>query len=109
MKSNESVAYLKGVFEGLGMDSSSAEGKLFVALMDTVQTLSEEVADLQARLQDLGEYVEELDEDLAYVEEDLYDIDDEDEDYDDEDDEDDLDFSKLFDSLISDDSLDDED
>ena len=86
MKSNESVAYLKGVFEGLGMDSSSAEGKLFVALMDTVQTLSEEVADLQARLQDLGEYVEELDEDLAYVEEDLYDIDDEDEDYDDEDD-----------------------
>ena len=89
MKSNESVAYLKGVFEGLGMDSNSPEGKLFVALMDTVQKLSEEVADLEARLVDLGEYVEELDEDLAYVEEDLYDFEDEDEDDDDFDEEDD--------------------
>lgn len=87
MKSNESVAYLKGIFEGLGMDVATPEGKLFVALMDTVQTLSNEVADLQAKLQDLGEYVEELDEDLAYVEEDIYDTDDDDDDdFDDEED-----------------------
>lgn len=86
MKSNESAAYLKGMFEGLGMDKNSPEGKLFAALLDAVETLSNEVIELQAKVQDLGEYVEELDDDLAAVEEDLYD--DEDDDFDDDDDDD---------------------
>ena len=46
MKSNESVAYLKGIFEGLSIDKTTPEGKLFVALMDTVDTLAHEVAEL---------------------------------------------------------------
>ena len=84
MKSNESVAYLKGIFEGLSIDKTTPEGKLFVALMDTVDTLAHEVAELQEKVKDLGEYIEEIDDDLAIVEDELYEEEFEEDDFDDE-------------------------
>ena len=88
MKSTESTAFLKGLLEGLSgeIDRSTAQGKLFVAILDAVDTLAKENEELSKRISDLGEYVEEMDDDLSAVEEDLYGAEDDEEDDDDEED-----------------------
>lgn len=65
MKFNEKAAYIKGLAEGLELDTSSAEGKVILALVDLVGEMSNE-------LQRLNDYCEELDECLGEVEEELW-------------------------------------
>lgn len=91
MELNETAAYLKGLAEGLDLDTSKPEGKLIDKLLALVSDMADSIVALESECADLREYVEELDDDLASVEDDVYgDADDEDseEDEDDEDDED---------------------
>lgn len=105
MSLTEKTAYLKGLAEGLEYDKTTKEGKLLAALIDLVDEMAKEIADVQSDIEEIDEdldylndYVEELDDDLEAVEDfldeeceedededDDFDWDDEDEDYADED------------------------
>ena len=86
----EKVAYLKGLAEGLNIDTEkSKEGKLISMMMDILQDVALELEDLQTEQAELGEEIDAVSDDLSDVESLLFDEDDED--FDDEDDEDDED------------------
>lgn len=82
----EKVAYLKGLMEGLELDSSSKEGKLFKAIIETMDEMAEAIEILEENQNELDEYVDTMDQDLARLEDDVYEDEDEDYDYEDEDD-----------------------
>lgn len=88
MTVTERVAYLKGLAEGLNIDSSTKEGKLLNAIVDVLDDISFELADTQEIVGELSDQIDMIDEDLESVEDYLYDEDDEDDD--DEDDDEDI-------------------
>jgi len=79
MTTNEKVAYLKGLMEGMKVDDSTNEGKLFALIADILNELSQDLADLQDCTAELSEQVDAVDEDLNSLEEDFYEEWDEDE------------------------------
>ena len=85
----EKVAYLKGLAEGLNIDTeTSKEGKLISMMMDILQDIALELEDLQTEQNELGEEIDAISDDLSDVEEYLYDDEDDDEEeYDEDDDE----------------------
>lgn len=72
MSVSEKVAYLRGLMEGLDIDEEKKEGKLFAAVVDTLDEIASSLSDLEEDTVDLGDYVEELDEDLGTLEEFVY-------------------------------------
>ncbi len=88
-KLSKKVAYLKGLAEGLGVSSDDAQGKLMLALIQTLEAVAEENEALNERIEELAEYVDEIDSDVGAIEGVLFDAaDDEDDEYFDDDDED---------------------
>lgn len=84
----EKVAYMKGLAEGLGLDTKSKEGKLFSVMMDILDDISLELADIREEQEELEEGLDAVSDDLNDVESYLYeDEDDEDEDDEEDDDE----------------------
>ena len=82
MTISEKVAYLKGLAEGLDLDTTkSKEGKLISVMIGIMEELAMSVEDLEENALNLGEEIDVLSDDLADVEEVVYD---EDEDYDDD-------------------------
>ena len=73
MTLTEKAAYIKGLAEGLNLNTESAEGKLINALIDMVTELAAAQNDTDEDLEYLNDYIEEIDEDLGAVEEYLYD------------------------------------
>ena len=73
MTITEKVAYLRGLAEGMKLDSSTNEGKLTLAIIDTLDDIA------------LTAQVDEIDDDLGELEDEVYSdgCDDEDEDFDD--------------------------
>ena len=84
MEISEKVAYLKGLAEGLNLDTDSKEGKLFAAIIDVLDSMVDEIADMQDEMVDIEDGLDAVSDDLSEVEESLYELDDEDE-WDDED------------------------
>ena len=74
MEISEKVAYLKGLAEGLALDTESKEGKLIAAIIDVLDDMS-------------GKF-EDLEDDLCEVEEALYELEDDDDEYDEDEDDD---------------------
>ena len=85
---SEKIAYLKGLMEGMNVDTESNEGKLFAAVVDVLDEIALEVEDLTDEVMELGDGLDVISDDLSDVEDIVYD-DDDDDDEDDEDDEDD--------------------
>ena len=81
----ESVAYLKGLAEGMDIKENSKEGKLLLGILDTLEEIVASMEELQEEQDDLAEYVEALDDDLAEVEESVMEDDDLEDDLEDED------------------------
>ena len=69
---SEKVAYLKGLAEGMKLDESTNEGKLLMAIIDVLDDMAEEFADVEDEIVDLEEflYEESDDEDEEYDEDD---------------------------------------
>ena len=96
MNINEKAAYLKGLYEGFGLEGSSKEAKMIAEMLDLVSKMADEITALTNENAELREYIEEIDEDLGAIEEihyfsadedeDDYDDLNDDEDYEDEDD-----------------------
>lgn len=72
------VSYIKGLAEGMKLDTATNEGKLISKLLDVMAEMAEENAALRKDLDELNEYVESIDEDLASMEEALFGNEDED-------------------------------
>lgn len=92
MTTSEKVAYLKGLAEGLELDTATKEGKILSVIMDILEDVALDIEDIENNAADLGEVVNQISDDLADVENLVYDEDgddDEDEDDGDWDDEDD--------------------
>ena len=77
MTLTEKTAYLKGLLEGLNLKKDSDEGKLFNAIIDTLDDLAMSVSDMDDELDVINEELDAIGEELTDVEEDLYGEDDE--------------------------------
>ena len=83
MTISEKVAYLKGLAEGLDLDTQkSKEGKLISVMIGILEEVALSIEDLDENALALGEEIDALSDDLADVESIVYD-EDEDEDEDD--------------------------
>lgn len=83
MTITEKVAYIKGMFDGMALDTeASKEAKLIGAIIDVLEEVSLSIEDLEDEVDLLSEGLDVVSEDLEEVEELLYDEDDEE--YDDE-------------------------
>lgn len=80
MTITEKVAYLRGLSEGMKIDETTNEGRLFKAIIDVLDDMAFSIADVEDGLDEVGEQLEAIDEDLGNLEEDFYGDDEEDED-----------------------------
>ena len=83
----EKVAYLKGLAEGMELDTEKKEGKLLAAIIDVLENVALELEDLWDEQVELADGLDAVSDDLEDVEDVLFDDEDED-DYEDEDEED---------------------
>ena len=84
MTVSEKVAYLKGLAEGLNIDTDkSKEGKLITVIIGILEEIGMSIEDLEENNQALGETIDALSDDLADVESVVYEESDDDEDEDD--------------------------
>ena len=74
----EKIAYIKGLAEGLDLDTTTKEGKILNAIIDLLGDITEEICDIEEGCDELCEQIDAVDEDLASLEEIIYE-DDEDE------------------------------
>ena len=72
MNVSEKAAFIKGLIEGLDIDTKKGEGKVISAMADLLEDLALTIQDLEDENATLREYIEEIDEDLGAVEEDFY-------------------------------------
>ena len=77
----EKIAYIKGLAEGLGLDTETKEGKILSAIIDLLGDITEEICDIEDACDDMSEQIDAVDEDLSTVEDIIY-GDDEDDDCD---------------------------
>lgn len=79
MTISEKVAYLKGLAEGLAIDTEqSKEGKLISVMIGILEEIGLSIEDLEENTAALGEEIDAISDDLSDVEEIVYDDDDED-------------------------------
>ena len=89
MTISEKSAYLKGLMDGLNLDTEKAEGKLISAIVDLLGDVTKKVTDIEDTTIAISDELDEIEEDLDAIEDYILDEED-DEDY--EDDWDDEDF-----------------
>lgn len=81
MTISEKVAYLKGLAEGLDLDTQkSKEGKLISVMIGILEEVGLALEDLEENSLALGEEIDVLSDDLADVEDVVFDDDDDDDD-----------------------------
>ena len=87
MTISEKAAYLKGLMDGLNLDTEKAEGKMIAAIVDLLGDVTKRLTDVEETTIAISDELDEIEEDLDAIED--YILDEEDEDYDDYDDFDD--------------------
>ena len=100
MTISEKAAYLKGLMDGLKLDTEAAEGKMISAIVDLLGDMAKKVTDIEDTTIAISDELDEIEEDLDAIEDFIMDEDDEDyEEYDDDDDdfEDEDDYEEGFD------------
>ena len=90
MTINEKAAYLKGLMEGLQLDTEKAEGKMIAAIVDLLGDVTKKLTNVEDTTIAISDELDEIEEDLDAIEDFIMDADDDDYD-DDEDDFDDYD------------------
>ena len=95
MTINEKAAYLKGLMEGLQLDTEKAEGKMIAAIVDLLGDVTKKLTNVEDTTIAISDELDEIEEDLDAIEdfimdedEDDYEDDDYEDDFDDYDDED---------------------
>ena len=80
MEITEKVAYLKGLAEGMELDTEKKEGKLLAAIIDVLDDIALEIADMKADQAELYDGLDAVSDDLEDVEDVVFGEEDEDED-----------------------------
>ena len=88
----EKIAYLKGLAEGMELDTEKKEGKLLSAIIDVLDDIALELEDMQDFEEELADGLDAVSDDLEDVEDVVFDDDDDD---DDEDDDDEYEYDEL--------------
>ena len=89
MTISEKSAYLKGLMDGLKLDTETNEGKMIAAIVDLLGDMSKRMVDIEDTTIAISDELDEIEEDLDAIEDFIMDEDDEDdwdEDYEDDDD-----------------------
>ena len=79
MELKEKVAYIKGMMEGMEFDTATKEGKLLAAIIDVLDDIALEIADMKADQEELYDGLDAVSDDLEDVEDAVFGEDDEDE------------------------------
>ena len=87
MTLSEKSAYLKGLMEGMKLDTESNEGKLISEIISMLQDVAENVSDLEEVVDCISDELDCIEEDLDNIDD--YLMDDDDDEYDDYDEDDD--------------------
>ena len=90
MEITEKVAYLKGLAEGMELDTDKKVGKLLSAIIDVLDDMALEIEDLKDGQEELGDGLDAVSDDLEDVEDVVFGEDDED-----DEDEDDYEYDEL--------------
>ncbi len=75
METTESLGYLKGLLDGMDLDDSKKETKIYKAVISVLENLCEDVNDITEGMELLADQIDAVDEDLADVEDYVYDDD----------------------------------
>ena len=88
MTISEKSAYLKGLLDGLDLDTKSNEGKMIAAMVDLLGDMAKRVTEIEETTIAISDELDEIEEDLDAIEDFIMDEDDEydwDDDYEDDD------------------------
>ncbi len=85
MTISEKAAYLKGLMDGLKLDTDKAEGKMIAAIVDLLGDVTKRIADIEETTIAISDELDEIEEDLDAIEDYILDEDEDDEDEEDED------------------------
>ena len=93
MTISEKAAYLKGMMDGMALNTDTNEGKMIAAIVDLLGDMGKRITDIEDTTIAISDELDEIEEDLDAIEdfimdEEDYDDEDFDDDFDDEDDED---------------------
>ena len=92
MTISEKAAYLKGLMDGLQLDTEKAEGKMIAAIVELMGDVTKRLTDIEETTIAISDELDEIEEDLDAIEDYILDEDeDDDEDWDDDDDDYDFD------------------
>ena len=92
MTISEKSAYLKGLMDGLSLNTETDEGKMISAIVDLLGDMAKRITDIEETTIAISDELDEIEEDLDAIEDFIMEFEeDEDEDYDDDDYEDDFD------------------
>ena len=102
MTISEKAAYLKGLMDGLKLDTEKPEGQMISAIVDLLGDVTRRLADVEETTINICDELDEIEEDLDAIEDFIMDDEDEDDDwdadYEDDDDwDDDEDYEEGFD------------
>ena len=84
MTISEKSAYLKGLMDGLNLDTEKAEGKLIASIVDLLSDVTRKLTDVENTTIAISDELDEIEEDLDAIEDYILDEEDEDEDWDEE-------------------------
>ncbi len=72
----EKVSYIKGLTEGMKIDTAANEGKVLAAILDVLGDIALNIEDIDSDLADLTDVVSDVEDDLIELEDYVYDEDD---------------------------------
>ena len=94
MTISEKSAYLKGLMDGLNLNTETNEGKMIAAIVDLLGDVTRRLADVEETTIAISDELDEIEEDLDAIEDYILDEEDDYDDYEDEEDDDVYDFSQ---------------
>ena len=101
MTISEKAAYLKGLMDGLELDTEKAEGKMIAAIVDLLGDVTRRLTDVEETTIAISDELDEIEEDLDAIEDFI--MDEEDDEWDD-----DEDYEDDFDDEYDEDDFEDE-
>ena len=96
MTISEKSAYLKGLMDGLSLNTESDEGKMIAAIVDLLGDMAKRVTDIEETTIAISDELDEIEEDLDAIEDYILEEDDDDDLWEDDEDEDFEDYDEGF-------------
>ena len=98
MTISEKAAYLKGLMDGLKLDTEAAEGKMISAIVDLLGDMTKKVTDIEDTTIAISDELDEIEEDLDAIEDFIMEFEEDEDEYDEDDEwDDDEEYEEGFD------------